>query len=1092
MRRTAFNKYCSFLLWLVLGFISSVYAQKPLTLNENKSEYNLGHYLQVLEDPTGKLNLKDVTSQRYDNLFVSSQEEVLNYGFSESAYWVRFSMKSETVKRSPWVLELGFANAHYVDFFQFRKNGDLVKTTETGTMRSRETREHFYHHLIFFIQLPDTNVNEIYMRFKSDAAMTIPLRIKSMTQFMESSRTVNSLIGILIGILLIMAGYNLFLYFSLKERGYLYFSLFIASLLYFIISYNGLTSIYLIIDNIWWNTRSVPISMGTMLIFFLLFTQTFLETKKANIFIHRLLQTEQLIALGFIAAVPLMKYSSYIFPLNMYILFVSLTVIIIGLKFWFDGNRSAGFFLLSIALQIVGALSIIFIRLKFVPSNALTEDGFMVGSVMMVLLMSLALGDRIKLMRTEMESTGKDLQESDDRYQSLVETTRDFIWEVDKDGKYTFVSDRVKELLGYERSELLGKTPFDFMPEEEKKRVKVIFNEIIQTQNPIVALENMNLKKDGQSVILETNGLPFFDDDKKLLGYRGIDRDITERKQAEQLQNTVYEISKAADEATEMNAFYKAIHRNIATVMEAKNFYIALYDEKKDLIEFVYFKDENIKIRPNRKPGKGWTEYVLRNGKSKVVNQKIHQNIAGKGEVQTIGEPAQIWMGVPLIIDNSTIGVMAVQDYKNPNTYGEREMKILEFVSSQVATSIKKKQVEEQLRNLSRSVDQSPGMVMITDLDGKIEYVNAKFEDVTGFTMHEVKGKNPRILKSGKMQESIYQELWKAISAGKEWQGELYNKKKNLDLFLQRTRISPFRNDRDEITHFLSISEDITELKEATEALFNSENNLKALLNATTDVAFLVDKKFNIIALNQAMADTLGKTAEEMVGTNAFEKLDKKLVIIRKEKMNEAFKSGLPVRWEDEGPNGWSDNNIFPVTDMDEEVTNLAIFSLDITEQKRSEMIQQVMVNISTAVSKTQNMSEFYDVIYDELNRLLDGKDFFVGLYEAESENILFPYCKGREDDGIKSAPVKDTISGYVIRERKPVMLKEKEIENLEKKREIAYVGTKCKVWLGAPLEDETDVIGIIVVQNYDDENAYDEADLALLEFIAKQVAISL
>ena len=197
MRRTVYKKYSNLLLWLILGFISFANAQEPLTLSENKSDYHLGQYLQVLEDPTGQLNLKDVTSQRYENHFKTSQKDVLNYGFSKSAYWIHFSLKSDIVRRSPWVLELGFANAHYVDFYQFRKNGDLVKTIETGTMRKRETREHFYHHLIFFVQLPDTNVNEIFMRFKSDAAMTIPLRIKSMTRFMESSRTVNSLIGIL-------------------------------------------------------------------------------------------------------------------------------------------------------------------------------------------------------------------------------------------------------------------------------------------------------------------------------------------------------------------------------------------------------------------------------------------------------------------------------------------------------------------------------------------------------------------------------------------------------------------------------------------------------------------------------------------------------------------------------------------------------------------------------------------------------------------------------------------------------------------------------------------------------------------------------
>lgn len=126
------------------------------------------------------------------------------------------------------------------------------------------------------------------------------------------------------------------------------------------------------------------------------------------------------------------------------------------------------------------------------------------------------------------------LRESWQRFQKLIETLYDWVWEVDSRGYYTYVSPQVKKILGYEIQEVLGKTPFDLMPLEEAKRISEIFEVLVKEEKPIVALENINLHKDGHPVILETSALPFFDAYGNLQGYRGIDRDITERKQAEE------------------------------------------------------------------------------------------------------------------------------------------------------------------------------------------------------------------------------------------------------------------------------------------------------------------------------------------------------------------------------------------------------------------------------------------------------------------------------------------------------------------------------------------------------------------------------
>jgi PAS domain S-box-containing protein len=135
---------------------------------------------------------------------------------------------------------------------------------------------------------------------------------------------------------------------------------------------------------------------------------------------------------------------------------------------------------------------------------------------------------------TERKRAEEALRQSEDRFRSLVETTSDWIWEVNRNGVYTYASPKVKELLGYEPEEVIGKTPFDLMPPEEAKPIEQEFRAIVKSQRPFKILENVTLHKQGRSVILETSGIPIFDLSGQLCGYRGIDRDITKRKRADQ------------------------------------------------------------------------------------------------------------------------------------------------------------------------------------------------------------------------------------------------------------------------------------------------------------------------------------------------------------------------------------------------------------------------------------------------------------------------------------------------------------------------------------------------------------------------------
>jgi PAS domain S-box-containing protein len=133
-----------------------------------------------------------------------------------------------------------------------------------------------------------------------------------------------------------------------------------------------------------------------------------------------------------------------------------------------------------------------------------------------------------------------------------------------------------------------------------------------------------------------------------------------------------------------------------------------------------------------------------------------------------------------------------------------------------------RKLAEQELQKLSMAVVQSPAIILITNLAGEIEYVNPRFCQVTGYTLGEVIGRNPHILKSGNTPKEVYHDLWSKITNGKEWRGELYNKKKNGDFYWEAVSITPIMDRNGKITHYLSVKEDITERKEATRRIFDT------------------------------------------------------------------------------------------------------------------------------------------------------------------------------------------------------------------------------------------------------------------------------
>lgn len=161
----------------------------------------------------------------------------------------------------------------------------------------------------------------------------------------------------------------------------------------------------------------------------------------------------------------------------------------------------------------------------------------------------------------------------------------------------------------------------------------------------------------------------------------------------------------------------------------------------------------------------------------------------------------------------------------------EEQVKKVKELETEVT---KLRRVEEELRKLSHAIEQSPSTVMITDSSGNIEYVNPKFTQLTGYTPEEVIGKNPRILKPADRPSDEYKGLWETISSGREWRGEFCNRKKNGELYWEFASISPVRNSKGVITHYIAVKEDITERKKVEEERTRHIKELEDLMTYST------------------------------------------------------------------------------------------------------------------------------------------------------------------------------------------------------------------------------------------------------------------
>jgi PAS domain S-box-containing protein len=458
--------------------------------------------------------------------------------------------------------------------------------------------------------------------------------------------------------------------------------------------------------------------------------------------------------------------------------------------------------------------------------------------------LSLALENARLFQETQTALAG--VERSEGELRALFAAMTDVIIVLDKEGRYLRIAPTNPSRLIKPADELIGRSTDEMLPSDAARSVKSAIDEALRT-GETVNLE-YSLEINQQDYWFEGVVSKLTEDQVFLVA-----RDITDHKYSETLQRAVTQITEAALSTPDITSLIKIIHENVNTLMPARNFYIALYDERNDLMSFPYFVDEHDSPSSPQKPGRGLTSYVLRTGKPLLVTSEVFDDLEKSGEVTVEGTRGTDWLGVPLKSGTQRLGVMAIQTYDPKIHLTERDRDTLNLIAAQAAIAIERKRSQEELSKFKLGIDHSDDAVFITGIDGTIQYVNPGFEKIYGYKPEDTIGQNPRILKSGQLSQEDYKHFWETLLSKNTISGEITNKAKDGRLISVAGTNSPILNEAGSIIGFLAVHHDMTETKRAEEALQRQNDYLAAaaeigsLVTSTLDLNTIFSRAVNLV-----------------------------------------------------------------------------------------------------------------------------------------------------------------------------------------------------------------------------------------------------
>jgi PAS domain S-box-containing protein len=592
---------------------------------------------------------------------------------------------------------------------------------------------------------------------------------------------------------------------------------------------------------------------------------------------------------------------------------------------------------------------------------------------------------------TERKKIEVTCKESEERFRGLVESTSDWIWQVDQKGDYTYASPKVKEILGYEPQEVLGKTPFDLMPKKEAERIAKIFAETAKNKSTLQNLENLAIHKNGNIVVLETSGVPLVDEKGNLVGYRGIDRDITERKKAEEVLKYTKERLNNIFNATDEGITIAGSDGKVSDCNETSLKMLGLTRE-----EFIGTNVYDIVVPEDRQRAMEGALKVLETGR----------NLTEVGVLRKDGSFFQAEISVTALYDKNG--------------------KPISFLGV-VRDITERKKIEGALRDseiLYRTLfDNSEDGFMLLDpifdengkaCDFRVLEVNHAYEQQTDTKATAIVGRRAKEVVPNLEQQWIAL-ISNVIQTGKSEHCENYNQRTNK---WYDAHYIPFAKGQVGI-----LFRDITDRKKAEDALKNSEEKYRVYVESSPVPFFVINSERKYVEVNAAACKLLGYSEKELLEMTVVDVVfeeDKPLGRRQRATLDETGKSVMEFRLKRK--DGQAVCVILNAVKLPDGKS--MAFCENITERKKAEEAQRESEEKYRALVDATNTGY---LIIDKEGRVIDANQEYVRLTgHRELREILgrsviewtADYEKQKNTEAVKQCArdgcIKDLVIDYV------------------------------------------------------------------------------
>ncbi len=394
-------RFCRSMLVLTAALTPAALWARTLVLEPDRVQYALEDEIRYHEDKSGSLQFADMLALP-DTAWIGGNKKTLNFGFTESTYWFKLNVIEKTASNDRWLLKIAYPHLDSIDVYMRDAQGRLTAMTG-GDLFPFSFRYLPHRHFLFPLRFPVSHEQAVWIRVRSESAFNVPL-----TLIRESTHVLNVsneqfAFGIYYGIILVMILYNLFLFLSARDLGYLLYVFFLIAVGLMNLSLNGYLPQYFTGNMVRLTNTAPPLFTEFSIATGILFSYFFLEIRRAMRFFRVAFAVVFLTAVVAICAHAFIPYKIAIVASNLISLLGLPLMIIGGVYSLLRGYKPARFYLLSWTLLLMGGAVFSLRNFGWFPDGALAQYGLQIGSAAEMILLSLALGDRLRQLKDERE-----------------------------------------------------------------------------------------------------------------------------------------------------------------------------------------------------------------------------------------------------------------------------------------------------------------------------------------------------------------------------------------------------------------------------------------------------------------------------------------------------------------------------------------------------------------------------------------------------------------------------------------------------------------------------------------------------------------